>query len=76
MEVFNTLGRFVLITGLLLVLVGGLMLLVGKIPGVGRLPGDIFVQRGNFTFYFPVVTGIIISIILTVLLNLFLVLRR
>ncbi|MEW6726352.1 DUF2905 domain-containing protein [Desulforudis sp. 1088] len=76
MEVFNTLGRFVLITGFLLVIVGGLMLLAGKIPGVGRLPGDIFVQRGNFTFYFPVVTGIIISIIITVLLNLFLGLRR
>lgn len=65
-----------LITGFLLVIVGGLMLLAGKIPGVGRLPGDIFVQRGNFTFYFPVVTGIIISIIITVLLNLFLGLRR
>lgn len=63
------LGRTILIMGLVLLLIGGALLLGGKI-GLGRLPGDIFVRRGNFTFYFPLVTSIIISLILTLLLNL------
>ena len=45
------------------------MLLAGKIPGVGRLPGDILVQRGNFTFYFPIVTMLVLSLLLTLILN-------
>ncbi len=64
------LGKIILIIGLFMVVAGGLLMAVGKIPGLGRLPGDIFVQRGNFTFYFPVVTMIIVSIVLTLLLNL------
>ncbi len=64
------LGKIILIIGLFMVVAGGLMMVLGKIPGLGRLPGDIFVQRGNFTFYFPVVTMIIVSIVLTLLLNL------
>jgi len=61
-------GKMLLYLGLLIAVIGGLMLLVGKIPGA-RLPGDIFVQKGNFTFYFPLATSIILSIILTVILN-------
>ncbi|HAG07901.1 MAG TPA: DUF2905 domain-containing protein, partial [Peptococcaceae bacterium] len=38
-------------------------------PGIGRLPGDIVIRKGNFTFYFPLVTSIILSIVLTLLLN-------
>lgn len=64
------LGRILLILGLVLLLLGGVLVLGGKI-GLGRLPGDIFIRRGNFTFYFPLVTSIIISLILTLLLNLF-----
>ncbi|MDI6709754.1 MAG: DUF2905 domain-containing protein [Bacillota bacterium] len=69
-------AKFLLIAGAVLLAAGCLMLLLGKIPGIGRLPGDIFIQRGNFSFYFPIATGIILSIILTVLLNLFFLWRR
>ena len=48
---------------------GALLLLLGKIFPLGRLPGDIFWQRGNFSFYFPVVTCIVLSLLLTLLLN-------
>lgn len=65
------LGKIILILGLFMVVTGGILMLAGKIPGLGRLPGDIFVQKGNFTFYFPVVTMIIVSVVLTLLLNLF-----
>ncbi len=62
-----------IVMGLFLVALGGVLLLASKLPhlGLGRLPGDIYVKRGNFTFYFPIVTCIILSIVLTILLNLF-----
>ncbi len=63
-------GRMLLIGGGLIAFLGLLFLLFGRI-GLGRLPGDIFIQRGNFTFYFPLVTMIIISIVLTLLVNFF-----
>jgi len=71
MEPWQGLGRMLLLFGVFLVVMGGLMLLAGKIPGIGRLPGDIVIRKGNFTFYFPLVTSIILSVILTLLLNLF-----
>ena len=64
-------GRMILTFGIVLVVIGGLMLLGGKLFGLGRLPGDIFIQKGNFSFYFPLVTCIILSIVLTIILNLF-----
>ncbi|MGF7185347.1 hypothetical protein GGQ84_001434 [Desulfitispora alkaliphila] len=64
-------GKMLVFGGLLLLIIGGLFLLLGKLFNVGRLPGDILIQRGNVTFFFPIATGIIISIILTVLLNIF-----
>jgi len=67
------LGKMMLMIGLLMLLIGGALLLGGKI-GLGRLPGDIFVKKGNFTFYFPLITCIIISLVLTLLLNF--ILRR
>ncbi|AGL01241.1 DUF2905 domain-containing protein [Desulfoscipio gibsoniae] len=69
MDSLTGLGKLILMLGLFMVIIGGLLMVVGKIPGLGRLPGDIFVQRGNFTFYFPVVTMIIVSLVLTLLLN-------
>jgi hypothetical protein len=44
---------------------------VGKIPLIGRLPGDIYIRKGDFTFYFPLATSILISILLTLLFSLF-----
>ena len=63
-----SMGKMLLYVGLLISVLGGLMMLIEKIPGF-RLPGDIFVQKGNFTFYFPLATSIILSIILTVILS-------
>ena len=67
----NDLGKTVIGLGLLLVVVGGVMLIGGKF-GLGRLPGDIAIKRGNTSFYFPIVTSILVSIVLSVLVNIFL----
>jgi len=61
-------GRFIVIIGIALVAIGGLLMLSGKIPWLGRLPGDIIIQRKNFTFYFPIATSILLSIIITLIL--------
>ncbi len=64
-------GKLLILFGFLLILVGGVLLLGGKIPWIGRLPGDIYIEKKNFSFYFPLTTSIIISIILTLLFFLF-----
>lgn len=64
-------GRILLIIGILLVVVGGLAVLGVRLP-FGRLPGDIAIEGERGGFYFPIVTMIVISIVLTVLFNLFL----
>jgi len=58
-------GKFLILLGLIIVAIGGLLLFSEKIPWIGRLPGDIMIQRRNFTFYFPLVTSILLSVILT-----------
>lgn len=63
-------GRALVILGVLLVIVGFGFMFADKIPYVGRLPGDIFVKREKFSFYFPLTTSII-SIILTILFSIF-----
>ena len=67
----SSMGRTVLIVGLFMVAIGAVMLLAGRIPFLGRLPGDIAVQRGSWSFYFPLATSILLSLVLTVALNLF-----
>lgn len=57
--------------GVVVAAVGLLFMLSDKIPWLGRLPGDIVVRRKNFTFYFPLATSILISVVLTFLLWLF-----
>jgi DUF2905 family protein len=64
-------GRFLIGVGAVLVVLGLVLLVVPRIPWVGRLPGDFVVRRGPVTFYFPLVTSLVVSIVLTVLLNLF-----
>ena len=61
-------GKLLFIVGLVLALVGLLITTVGKIPWIGRLPGDVLIQRRNFTFYFPLTTSVLVSIILTLFL--------
>jgi hypothetical protein len=58
-------GRFLIILGIVISAVGGILLLSGKIPWLGRLPGDIIIQKKNFSFYFPLATSILLSAILT-----------
>lgn len=65
MDGIQYIGRFLIVLGIAVAAVGGLLLISGKIPWIGRLPGDIIIQRRNFTFYFPLATGILLSIILT-----------
>ncbi len=69
---WSFLGKMLLGIGLLLVLMGLLLLGMGKLFSLGRLPGDIYFQKGSFTFYFPLVTSILLSLILTIILNIFL----
>ena len=66
------LGKWLILVGVLLALSGGAMMLVGKVPGIGHLPGDIVIERGNFSCFFPLATSILLSIVLTVLLNIIL----
>lgn len=70
------LARFLMIFGLVLLLIGGVISIIArfgltldKIP-LGQLPGDIRIERGNFSCFFPIVTSILLSIILTIILNL------
>ncbi|TMA66611.1 MAG: DUF2905 domain-containing protein [Deltaproteobacteria bacterium] len=65
------LGRFLIVLGAAAVLIGVLLVLAPRIPWLGRLPGDVLIRRGTFTFYFPLVTCLVVSIILTLILNLF-----
>ncbi len=67
----GALGKLLILFGVLIVVVGLLLLVGEKIPWVGRLPGDIIIKRERFTFYFPIATSILISIILTLLFTLF-----
>lgn len=60
-------GKLLLLLGIILAAIGGLILLSGKVSWIGRLPGDILVQKKNVTFYFPLATSILVSIVLTLL---------
>jgi hypothetical protein len=66
----GALGKLLILLGVFIILVGFLLLIGEKIPWIGRLPGDIIIRKKNFTFYFPIVTSILISIILTLLFTL------
>ncbi|MBI4972190.1 MAG: DUF2905 domain-containing protein [Candidatus Omnitrophica bacterium] len=61
-------GRTLIIFGVVLIGMGILLTFVHKIPFIGRLPGDIYIQKKNFSFYFPLTTSILISIILTLIM--------
>jgi hypothetical protein len=65
------LGRVLIAIGVILVIVGAVFLLAPKIPWLGHLPGDISYKKGNFSFYAPLGTCILISIILTLIMYLF-----
>ena len=58
-------GKLLIVFGLLIAGVGVVLILAGRVPWLGRLPGDIHVKRGNWTFYFPLATSLLISVVLT-----------
>jgi len=68
MSDFSNLGKILLIAGLAVAGVGLIILLGGKIPWLGKPPGDIFYRGEKFTFYFPLTTSIIASIVLTLII--------
>ncbi|MCL6120017.1 MAG: DUF2905 domain-containing protein [Deltaproteobacteria bacterium] len=63
------LGRFLILTGIVLIILGLLFIVFHKLP-IGKFPGDIIIKKGNFTFYFPLGLSIIASIILTIIMYL------
>jgi hypothetical protein len=70
-ENLHQIGKVLMLTGAVIALIGAFLFLAGRIPWAGRLPGDILIERKNFTFYFPLATSILISILLTILFWLF-----
>jgi hypothetical protein len=66
----HELGKALLILGIVLVAVGLVLLFAPKLPFLGRLPGDILIKRRSYTFYFPLATSIILSILLSIVLYL------
>jgi formate hydrogenlyase subunit 3/multisubunit Na+/H+ antiporter MnhD subunit len=73
----SSFGKLLLGLGGLLLLIGALLVFGGRLPGIGalgRLPGDIVIKRDNFSFYFPLTTSLLISIILSLML--WLIFRR
>ncbi|HEX6768787.1 MAG TPA: DUF2905 domain-containing protein [Candidatus Binatia bacterium] len=65
------LGKTLIAVGIVLVIVGLLVSLAGKLPWIGHLPGDIHIQRGRFSFYFPLTTCIVVSLVISLVAYLF-----
>lgn len=65
----NEIGRLLVGLGFLLIVAGGVFLLAGRLPWLGRLPGDLLIERENFKVFIPLGTMVLISLILTVIVN-------
>jgi hypothetical protein len=70
MENFTAIGRWIMIAGAVLVVVGGIVWLLGRVPGLSKLPGTIRIETSGITCVFPLLASIVVSILLTVILNL------
>jgi hypothetical protein len=66
---FEGVGRILIIVGVVIVVLGLVFVFGGRIPLLGKLPGDIVIKRDGVTFYFPVVTFLLLSVILTLVIN-------
>ncbi len=66
----ESLGKIIITIGAIILIIG-LVITYGSKIGIGRLPGDIYIDKGNFKFYFPITTSIIISIILSIIARFF-----
>lgn len=72
MSGFEVIARLLITMGILILVLGLVFLVISKLGGSGfRMPGDIFIQKGNFSFFFPITTCIIISIVLSIIFYLF-----
>lgn len=71
MENFGGIGKSLIVLGVILIVIGVIVYVGSKIPFIGRLPGDIYIKRDNFTIYFPLATSILVSIIITLIMYLF-----
>ncbi len=69
----GTIGRYLILFGVAIIAIGAFLMLIGRFPGlkIGRLPGDIYIERDGWRFYFPLMTSILLSIILSFILWLF-----
>jgi len=76
MSAFEDLGKLLLVFAVILAVLGLFLVFGGKIPFFGKLPGDIFIHRGKFQFHFPLVTCILISLALTIIVNIILWILR
>ncbi len=68
--IMGDLSRTLILIGSILIVLGVVLSLFGKIPGLGKLPGDIFIKKENFMFYFPLTTSLLISALLSLILYL------
>ena len=66
----NKMGRLLILVGVMLVILGFIINFFGKIPFLGKLPGDISIERENFKFYFPITSSILISVLITLIIYL------
>ena len=71
MSGFSALGKMLVLLGVFIILIGLLLMVGDKIPWVGKLPGDIVIKKEKFTFYFPLATCILVSLLITLFFALF-----
>jgi len=64
----NGFGKILFFLGIILVITGIFFIFAGKIPWLGKLPGDIYVKKENFSFFFPLATSILLSVILSIIM--------
>ena len=66
----SSLVKLLLLLAVVFGVIGLLLIIMGNVPFLGKLPGDLVIRRGGVTFFFPIVTSIVLSVVLTVLINL------
>ena len=62
------LGKLLIVAGIVLAVIGAVIVLAGRIPWLGRLPGDFRIEREHFSFYFPLTTSVLVSIVISLIL--------
>jgi hypothetical protein len=67
----NEIAKMLISFGIILIVFGIILSFAGRVPFLGRLPGDIYIQKKNFTFFFPLATSVVLSVLISVILFLF-----